>query len=1401
MKHLHALLAICLLAPAFSGAAAAEPDPGFLKYTNYNPDLPEHTLSEKDFLAPSGFARPQTWWHWLNGHVSKEGIEADLREMADKGYGHARVFSVGNKEKQAAPVPFASPAWFDAFGFAVRTAEKYNLGIGIHNCDGWSEAGGPWVSPEQSMKELTFKTLRLAGDGTEQSVALPALDRRLDFARDIAVLAWPARRPALLAMHRPGAVRRVFPAGAAAKAEGAPDGFTPGGRALAVESAAFDGNPVARMFDGRTGGDRAVFSRPSGGGGAAGFTIEFAAPFEAAGAFVDTVFYSPLNIVLECSDDGENFGRVCDFSFRQSGSATARFAPRKARFWRLLRLPAPGGRDAARLREDRLQVGEFELLAPGEQPRAPSPVTRFASMAGAASDRGPGPEDAPPSAEVPPGRILRPGEVRDLTALVTAADNAGPATLRWRVPDGDWVVMRAGYTTTGKNVSPATEAGRGLEVDKFEAAHVNHHFDSYPKKMIEAAGPLAGKTFNVIETDSWEAGHQNWTQNFERYFREHNGYDILPWLPLYAGECVESLAATENFLRDLRDTFATLIARNFFENMAARARASGMLYETEECLESFARSPNDAYRAADIPMTTVWQPPRDPFSVPGIRPPEAFTGPYGGHDPREPASVAHFYGKRYVSSESLTSTKGNWAQTPWTLKGTLDACLFAGANLNVFHTYSHQPDERAPGWQMNPWGAALNRKLTWWPLSKPWFAYVARVQYMLQQGRAAVPLLYFYTDQVPSGNAVLPLQSGIPYDVADGDAVRNFLRVENGRLVSPGRMAYALMVISPKTALRLETLEKLKALLHAGAVVSAERKPAFNPSLRGGAAAGARWRALAGELFGDGSRAARKIGAGTLYTGHTPDEAAAAAGLRAAFQARLENGATAADIAWLHRGHADGTEWFWVANRDPATPRSGLMSFAVTGKTASLWHPETGKITPAPAAAEHDGRTVLPLALERLEGVFVVFSKKPAAAAATAAATAVKITGPDGAIFPAPAADATAAGAAPAAGPGDFTFAVTVSPAASRRLTKAAASGILPGATRGDGENFVITPAPEHRARPGKNLHAGAGLSVGTNSVAVFEHGASYINSIITWDHPVAPGTRVAVVYKDSRPSLYINGKLAAAAAPSGRVVLPPAGVAAGFKGAATGFTVKNTALSEAGLAALAARPEAPAGLPPARLLIDGNGALAAEFALPGKLEIETASGRRLVLAAADVPAPRAVPGPFAVAFDSKWGAPAGPCDFDRLVSWTERAEPGIRHYSGIAVYAKQLEFPDAPGAGARVYLHIDRVCEVAEVSLNGRVAGTLWRPPHRLDITDYIKKGVNTLSIKVANTWVNRCLHDATLPESERLTWANTMYLHYPDPKTIKPGDSVPWAHGPLPSGLIGEMRLVYTKIVAAPR
>lgn len=50
-------------------------------------------------------------------------------------------------------------------------------------------------------------------------------------------------------------------------------------------------------------------------------------------------------------------------------------------------------------------------------------------------------------------------------------------------------------------------------------------------------------------------------------------------------------------------------------------------------------------------------------------------------------------------------------------------------------------------------------------------------------------------------------------------------------------------------------------------------------------------------------------------------------------------------------------------------------------------------------------------------------------------------------------------------------------------------------------------------------------------------------------------------------------------------------------------------------------------------------------------------------------------------------------------------------------------------------------------MSVNGKLVGTVWKYPYRLDVTDYVKAGKNKIVAEVGNTWANRCLYDATLP------------------------------------------------------
>ncbi|MFT3910559.1 MAG: gliding motility-associated C-terminal domain-containing protein [Ferruginibacter sp.] len=105
----------------------------------------------------------------------------------------------------------------------------------------------------------------------------------------------------------------------------------------------------------------------------------------------------------------------------------------------------------------------------------------------------------------------------------------------------------------------------------------------------------------------------------------------------------------------------------------------------------------------------------------------------------------------------------------------------------------------------------------------------------------------------------------------------------------------------------------------------------------------------------------------------------------------------------------------------------------------------------------------------------------------------------------------------------NFSFECWVNPTATIVLAPEATSG-----TQGtSGERYVLYPtwggSNNSITGPG-NPDAGAGLSVGTNGIAVYEHGASYLAPLLVWAGAVSGWTHIAVVYTNKQPSLYING-------------------------------------------------------------------------------------------------------------------------------------------------------------------------------------------------------------------------------------------------------------------------------------
>lgn len=141
------------------------------------------------FADPPDSARPHVWWHWMNGHVSKEGITADLEALKAAGIGGAQIFDVGCNVPKG-KVAFNSPEWIDCIKWAAQEARRLGLELAVHNCSGWSSSGGPWNTPENSMKFARTVLVPTKGPMKFDAV-LPKPEKTYGFYRDVAVIAFP----------------------------------------------------------------------------------------------------------------------------------------------------------------------------------------------------------------------------------------------------------------------------------------------------------------------------------------------------------------------------------------------------------------------------------------------------------------------------------------------------------------------------------------------------------------------------------------------------------------------------------------------------------------------------------------------------------------------------------------------------------------------------------------------------------------------------------------------------------------------------------------------------------------------------------------------------------------------------------------------------------------------------------------------------------------------------------------------------------------------------------------------------------------------------------------------------------------------------------------------------------
>ena len=163
---------------------------------------------------------------------------------------------------------------------------------------------------------------------------------------------------------------------------------------------------------------------------------------------------------------------------------------------------------------------------------------------------------------------------------------------------------------------------------------------------------------------------------------------------------------------------------------------------------------------------------------------------------------------------------------------------------------------------------------------------------------------------------------------------------------------------------------------------------------------------------------------------------------------------------------------------------------------------------------------------------------------------------------------------------------------------------------------------------------------------------------------------------------------------------------------------------------------------------------------------------------------------PWNVKFDEQWGGPKE-TTFRKLISYTQSADKGIKYFSGTAVYTNSVMIAEPELKQGRFVLDLGKVGCMAEVIVNGKNLGVLWKYPYQVDITSALRSGNNEFVIRVINQWVNRIIGDKQPDVEKKYTYSAFEYFYRPDSQLLPAG-----LMGPVDIKLIQENPQPYTSI-----
>jgi hypothetical protein len=367
----------------------------------------------------------------------------------------------------------------------------------------------------------------------------------------------------------------------------------------------------------------------------------------------------------------------------------------------------------------------------------------------------------------------------------------------------------------------------------------------------------------------------------------------------------------------------------------------------------------------------------------------------------EATSIAHVNGRSLTPAEAFTAHGEDWKQHPGSMKNQGDWAFAAGVNRFVYHTFQNQflNDTLRPGATMGPYGVHWDRNQTWWPMVGSYHQYITRCSYILQQGNTVADVLYLNPEGSPHvfrppftaliGNDTIPDRRGYNFDgCAPGQLYK--ASVVNGNIVFPGGANYKILVLPAVQTMTPALLEKIAALVKAGATVYGS-PPTKSPSLVGYPAVDSRIASLVETVWGptpDGAQQAHAYGKGRVIwrgVGIRLDNLYPTYDVTATILKDMkvpEDFESDGPIRYTHRASPTWDAYF-IANKTGETITANA-TFRSTKGTPQLWDPLIGKVTVLAEFKKQGAQTTIPVQLAAYQSYFVVFAKDAVPAIATA---------------------------------------------------------------------------------------------------------------------------------------------------------------------------------------------------------------------------------------------------------------------------------------------------------------------------------------------------------------------------------------------------------------------------------